>query len=243
MKGIILAAGRGSRMGALTDALPKCRTVLHGKELIQWQLDALRAGNVRDIAVVRGYLGDTFDFDLTYFENERWAQTNMVMSLVAADAWLEADACMVSYSDIVYSADAVKRLWDAPGDIVMTYDPNWETLWSLRFDDPLSDAETFRLDGSRVIEIGNRAKAASEIEGQYMGLVKYTPKGWAQIKAYLSSFSQEDVDRMDMTKLLQGLIASGVHVHATPIADAWFEVDSETDLQTYETRCKAIANG
>ena len=34
MKGIILAAGRGSRMGTLTKNLPKCRTRLHGKELI-----------------------------------------------------------------------------------------------------------------------------------------------------------------------------------------------------------------
>ena len=54
MKGIILAAGRGSRMGVLTDNLPKCRTILHGKELIQWQLEAMEEASIKEISIVRG---------------------------------------------------------------------------------------------------------------------------------------------------------------------------------------------
>ena len=60
MKGIILAAGRGSRMGAGTDKLPKCRSVLHGKSLLQWQLDSLSQAGVNQVGLVRGYLGETF---------------------------------------------------------------------------------------------------------------------------------------------------------------------------------------
>jgi len=238
MKGIILAAGRGSRMGVLTRDQPKCRTVLHDKELIQWQLDALTSASIEEIAIVRGYLAETFDFDLTYFENKRWSETNMVMSLYAAREWLENDICITSYSDIVYSSDAVKRLIDADGDVVMTYDPNWKDLWSMRFDDPLSDAETFRLEGDRVVEIGNHASSIEEIEGQYMGLVKYTPKGWAQVAEYFRKFSQDELDKLDMTSLLQGIIHSGVIVNTVPIKDKWFEVDSETDLRSYELNFK-----
>ena len=48
MKGIILAAGRGSRMGVLTDERPKCLTVLAGRTLLEWQIEAMRkAGIVR----------------------------------------------------------------------------------------------------------------------------------------------------------------------------------------------------
>jgi L-glutamine-phosphate cytidylyltransferase len=238
MKGIILAAGRGSRMGALTNDQPKCRTVLHDKELIQWQLDAFGNAAIEEIAIVRGYLAETFDFDLTYFENKRWSETNMVMSLNAAREWLESDVCITSYSDIVYSSDAVKRLIDADGDVVMTYDPNWRDLWSMRFEDPLLDAETFRLEGNRVIEIGYRASSIEEIEGQYMGLVKYTPKGWAQVAEYLNNFSQDELDKLDMTTLLQRLIDAGVVVNTVPIQDKWFEVDSEADLRSYESNFK-----
>ena len=238
MKGIILAAGRGSRMGALTQDQPKCRTLLHDKELIQWQLDALTGASIQEIAIVRGYLAETFDFELTYFENKRWSETNMVMSLNSAREWLDSYTCVTSYSDIVYSADAVKRLIDADGDIVMTYDPNWKDLWLMRFEDPLLDAETFRMEGDRVVEIGNRASSIEEIEGQYMGLVKYTPKGWTQVAEYLNNFSQDELDKLDMTTLLQGIIDSGVVVNTVPIQDKWFEVDSETDLRSYESNFK-----
>ena len=43
MRGIILAAGRGSRMKHLTSERPKCMVKLQGKPLIEWQLEALRA--------------------------------------------------------------------------------------------------------------------------------------------------------------------------------------------------------
>ena len=55
MRGIILAAGRGSRMKHLTSERPKCMVKLQGKPLIEWQLEALRAAGIDDIAIVTGY--------------------------------------------------------------------------------------------------------------------------------------------------------------------------------------------
>jgi choline kinase len=234
MKAIILAAGRGSRMGLLTHEQPKCRTVFHGKSLIEWQLEALRGAGINQIAIVRGYLAETFDFDVTYFTNERWISTNMVMSLAMAADWLRSDECLVSYSDIVYSADAVKRLMSSDGDIAITYDPDWLNLWQLRFEDPLSDAETFRLLDDKVVEIGNRAQSLAEIQGQFMGLLKFSPEGWDRVESFLSESSPDIRDKMDMTRLLQNMIQKNVNVIAKPIGDLWFEVDSEEDLLKYE---------
>ena len=107
MKGIILAAGRGSRMGDLTSNLPKCRTVIFGKELIQWQLDALTSAGVEDISIVRGYLNKTFEFKVNYFDNKRWADTNMVSTLISANKWLKAETNIISYADIVYSKSSI----------------------------------------------------------------------------------------------------------------------------------------
>jgi len=242
MRGIILAAGRGSRMGSLTNDLPKCRTVLFGKELIQWQLDSLHDAKIKNVAIVKGYLPETFDFNLKYFENERWQDTNMVSTLLEANDWLENYACIVSYSDIIYSSDAVNTLINAKGDITITYDPNWYDLWSMRFSNPLSDAETFKLRGSLVSEIGNKANSIGEIDGQYMGLIKITQDGWKSIQNYLTDFSHQDIDMMDMTTLLRGLIDSGINVYAVPISDLWMEVDSESDLKIYEKEYKNYFN-
>jgi L-glutamine-phosphate cytidylyltransferase len=243
MKGIILAAGRGSRMGSLTKNLPKCRTLFLGKELIHRQLDALENPEIDQIAIVRGYLADTFDMDVKYFENYEWETTNMVSSLLVARSWLESNECVVSYSDIVYSANIVSKLVATKGDIVITYDPNWLNLWSLRFKDPLIDAETFRLDGDRVIEIGNRANSISEIQGQFMGLLKFSAKGWGLISDYLEKYDDDSIARMDMTKLLQGLIKQGNEIIAAGIDEPWYEVDTESDLEIYAKSLKNSSSG
>ena len=56
MKAIILAAGRGSRMGNLTAKHPKCMTVLFNKKLIEWQFLSLNHTSISEIGIVTGYL-------------------------------------------------------------------------------------------------------------------------------------------------------------------------------------------
>ena len=237
MKAIILAAGRGSRMGGLTSEQPKCMTVLGGKPLVQWQLDALRGGGIEKVAIVRGYLPETFCLPVHYFDNRRWADTNMVLSLAEARPWLRETPCVVSYSDIVYGQDTVARLVAADGDIVITYDPHWRKLWEMRFDDPLKDAETFKIDGTgHLLEIGRRAKSMDEIGGQYMGLLRFTPRGWQQVEDFLTTLTSEQADQLDMTSLLRQLLDRGVKIFTVAIDEPWYEVDSESDLRLYQQK-------
>lgn len=218
-------------MGNLTDELPKCRSLLHGTELIQWQLDSLHEAGATSIAIVTGYLSDTFDFDLAYFHNSRWAETNMVRTLMEAEEWLRQDTCIVAYADIVYLPQAVSDLAASPADLAITYDPRWLDLWSRRFDDPLDDAETFRLIGEHLAEIGGKPVTIEEIEGQFMGLLKFTPAGWASIRRYLDTLAPETLDKLDSTSLLKDLLRAGTSVHAVPVTTPWAEVDGEHDLR------------
>ncbi len=57
-KGIILAAGDGDRLGSLTLTHPKTMLLVNGVALISHPIKALAAAQVRDIAIVVGYLGD-----------------------------------------------------------------------------------------------------------------------------------------------------------------------------------------
>lgn len=233
MKAIILAAGRGSRMGKATQNSHKCRSILHGKELIQWQLDSLMEAGIKDIAIVTGYLSETFDFDLTYFHNSKWSETNMIRSLLKADDWLNKDTCIVSYADIAYFPQPIYDLMETKDDIAITYDPNWIDLWSRRFTDPLQDAETFRLQGSYLDEIGAKPASFDEIEGQFMGLIKFNPRGWSKVKSKLSKLPVEKLNRLDSTGLLQNLITDGLMIGAIKVNSPWAEVDGEKDLLLY----------
>jgi choline kinase len=236
MQAIILAAGRGSRMDKLTQDSPKCLVQFAGKSLLNWQVESLKTAGVSSVTAVCGYMAEKIKLEgLKKLMNSRWNETNMVQSLVEGQSLLKAETCIVSYSDIVYSPDAVRRLILAEGDIVITYDKNWLELWSKRFEDPLSDAETFRVDENGVLlEIGNKAANISEIKGQYMGLLKFSPNGWGRVESFLSGLTPQERDKLDMTSLLKGLIACNTVINTVPIADSWFEVDNGNDLMVYE---------
>jgi L-glutamine-phosphate cytidylyltransferase len=236
MKAIILAAGRGNRMGALTEERPKCLTPISGEPLLSWQIKALKMAGVKEIGVVRGYKSDKINIDgIFYFENERWNETNMVRSLVCADEWLKNDICIISYSDIIYPSDTIVRLMKSEGDIVVSYNTEWLRIWQARFDDPLEDVETFRIDDmGKLLEIGKIPKHIGDIQGQYMGLIKFTPSGWSEANRVLSSFSAIDCDSMDMTSFLHEIIHAEILVRTISICGRWFEFDSESDIRAYE---------
>lgn len=241
MRAVILAAGRGSRMKDLTEDRPKCLVELAGRSLLDLQCAALRTGGATEIGAVTGYRGETLQGrGLHLFSNPRWAETNMVMSLTAALSWLRAAPCLVSYADIFYPAETVRRMIAASGEIVIAYDPAWLALWQARFADPLADAESFAIDADgRLTDIGRKVATLAEITGQYMGLLKFTPKGWAEVEAFLAGLDPAQRDKLDMTGLLSRLLRAGIRIDTVPTAPGWGEVDAETDLDYYAAEVAA----
>ncbi len=235
MNAVILAAGRGSRMARLTDKQPKCLIKLGGKTLLDWQLDAIKSGDIDDIFVVRGYKKESLsDQRFKTFDNPRWNETNMVMSLVHATSVLRQSDCVVSYSDIVYHPDIIHALTKAEGEINITYDTLWYELWAARFVAPLNDAETFRVEDGCLTKIGEKTEIMEDIQGQYMGLLKLTPKGWNVIENFLATLTKQQLDNLDVTAMLRLLVNADVSIHCVPIDARWCEVDSESDIKLYE---------
>jgi L-glutamine-phosphate cytidylyltransferase len=236
MRAVILAAGRGSRMGHLGDDRPKCLVEFEGKPLIERQIAALRRGGAQEIGVVRGYRAEMIDFPgISYFVNERWAETNMVMSLATASPWLRSGPVIVSYADIFYRSELVRGLADAPGQLVISYDRDWRRLWTRRFVDPLADAETFRIDAKgQLLEIGAKTTRIEDIEGQYMGLLKFTPQAWSAVEALLSTLDAPIRDRLDATGLLRRLLTGKKIPIGTFGTDGqWGEIDNPEDVELY----------
>jgi choline kinase len=236
-RAVILAAGRGSRMGKFGDDRPKCLIELEGKPLLERQIAALRRGGVDEIGVVRGYRADMIDFPgLFYFMNERWAETNMVASLATAAAWLHStEPVIISYADIFYRSELVRGLAAAPGQLVIGYDPDWRRLWIRRFANPLADAETFRINAAgQLLDIGGKTTRIDDIEGQYMGILKFTPPAWSAVETLLSALEAPTRDRLDMTGLLR-LLLKGRHLPIGTFGTdgQWGEIDYPEDAALY----------
>ena len=234
---VILAAGRGSRLGALTDLSPKCLTIVAGRTLLDWMLDALSQSRIEQVLIVGGYGYESLvayqSPRVSTICHERWSQTNMLGTLQVADAWLAAQPCVIAYSDIAVLPTHIARLRTAPNDIVVANNMRWHSLWAERFNDVLDDAENFAADAGALRRIGGRAASLTEICGQFMGLIKTTPKGWAQLNAVL--LNDPALARTgDTTKLLARVLEIDVPINALDCEGGWVEIDSPSDLEVVE---------
>ena len=93
---IILAAGRGSRMGNLTDNKPKCMVKINNKSVIQRTIEVLKYKNINNIVVITGYNSDklrrhlnAIDKNIKIIENKIWNETNSIFSMFLALHYLK----------------------------------------------------------------------------------------------------------------------------------------------------------
>lgn len=234
MKSILLVAGRGSRLGEMTNNKPKSLIELNGKTLLQRAVDALKEGGISEIAAVGGYRSEMIKpYAHKLFINEHWNTTSIFSSLICAREWLRSEPCIVSYGDIFYSPSLVRSLINSVGEINLTFDPNAVNLWEMRNEDPLSDLESFRIDNGRILNIGEKIGSLKEVQGQYMGLFKITPKAWGWIEDYTSALTPHEITRIDMTKLFSLLISSGHDIFGTENSYPWGEIDTPNDIAVY----------
>jgi len=61
MQCVILAGGRGTRLGSLTEDRPKALVDIAGRPFLEYQLELLRTGGVSEIVLCVGYLGSAVE--------------------------------------------------------------------------------------------------------------------------------------------------------------------------------------
>ena len=124
--------------------------------------------------------------------------------------------------------------------LAVAYDKKWLDLWRARFEEPLDDAESQKIgDDGRIIEIGRNVRSLSEIEGQYLGLLRLTPEAMKWIRN-LTSAEEGLASRLDMTSLLNRLILAGRRISGVSTSGNWCEIDTPHDLVVAE---KLVAGG
>ena len=143
MRPIIIGAGRGSRLNALTDGQPKCYIRVGGRRILDWILEALAAAGLETPVFVGGYRIEQIQADypdLIYCHNANWQHNNILASLFCAEEYM-ADGFVCSYADILYRPTVVRRALEHEGDIALCVDTDWRTRYVDRSQHPEDDAE------------------------------------------------------------------------------------------------------
>jgi len=243
MKGIILAAGQGVRLSPLTDDKPKCMVEYNNKMIIDYILDSMTACGVTEQIIVNGYKKEVLENhveqrNVVTYSNEKFASSNMVSTLFCAEHEMN-DEIVISYADIIYKNEVLQALLDSTADIACVVDTKWKELWLQRMDNPLDDAETMKIDkDENIVELGKKPQGYSDIEAQYIGLIKVSSKALPLIRDFYHSLDKKadydgkDFDNMYMTSFLQMIIDKLMPIQAVRINGGWLEIDSVSDLKS-----------
>jgi choline kinase len=257
-KAVIVAAGRGRRLGPETDEIPKCMVRVAGRAILHRQLEALRAAGADDLVIVRGYLGERITTPASrpgslpgslprlvprFVENPDWAENNILASLMYAAPELSG-GFLFSYSDIVFAGEHAKRVAEAPGAVALVIDRRWRDAYVGRELHPVSEAELARVeetpDGPRVTRVGKRLVSAEEAAGEFIGLARFSPEGAAALSAVwrealargleLPFGAAATLRNAYLSDALNALAERGVPLVPVFVDGRWREIDTEEDL-------------
>lgn len=236
---IILAAGRGSRMGVLTKNKPKSFVKIGNKKLIDKVLENFEKLGFKKIIIITGYKSDQFEQfkKIQKIKNKKWKTTNIFGSLICADKILSKYTCIISYADIFYEKEAIQilnRSKKRKGIVLLSY-KHWKKYWKKRFTNPLSDLETFVSNNkNELVEIGNRTNSYKKIKGQYMGVFRIDPLSWNKIKQKLF-IETKNLTKIDITALFQLIIKKKIcNIYVENYQKNWFEIDNIKDYKLFK---------
>jgi phosphoenolpyruvate phosphomutase len=245
-KAIVLAAGFEPQLLPLTRDRPKTMLDVKGRTILERQVEALGRIGIRDVVVVRGYQKEQVSAPgVRFVDNDRWAETGELYSLLSADAEL-AGPCLVMYGDIIVEEQVLEKLVRQAADVAVVVDRAFPD--TLRAGEPLPpgplDLVVTELPphgrrfvapeaGTRVLRIGPDVPP-EEAHGEFIGLAMLSAAGVQALRTVhgeLAAQRAEGLERSSLTHILQAMIDRGHPVVAVDIHKGWMEIDSFDDYR------------
>ena len=238
---IIIGAGRGSRLNALTDDQPKCYAPIGGRRIIDWMLAALADAGLETPVFIGGYRIEQIQTDypqLTYCHNADWPNNNILASLFCAEEYM-GDGFVCSYADILYRPAVVRRALEHEADIALCVDTDWRARYVDRSEHPEDDAEKIAATGDRVLQV-NRTIPAVEASGEYIGVARFSAEGARRLRAHYQRVQAEyagqiwkdgtPFEKAYLIHLFQAMLTAGEPLHMVATDGGYMEIDTEEDF-------------
>lgn len=126
MKAVIIAAGKGTRMGPLTENRPKAMLPIANRPLLEHIIVSIKAAGIKDFLIVTGYLrgkiidyfgdGEKLGVNIEYIEQQSQKGTADAISVVKNSV---TERFLVTNGDVLAGIPDIKNILDAKGEVVL----------------------------------------------------------------------------------------------------------------------------
>lgn len=220
---VILAAGRGRRMGPATARRPKCLLPVGPGTLLDHQLEMLAAASVAKVWVVSGYRAEQVRRAAAgraeTIHNAHWSRTNSLYSL-----WLCRDrvrgSLVVLNADVLAHPGVLVRVLATPGS-AFAYDS------TSGHDDEHMKVE---LEDGR-LRCMDKCIAPERVRGENVGILRFDRPAAARLFVELDSLVAAGRGDLWMAAAVER-VARRFPVRGVDVADLpWCEIDFPEDLR------------
>jgi choline kinase len=231
---IVLAAGRGTRLGPRAKAIPKPLIEVHGQSLILRMLHELSGVGVRRAVVVVGHLGEALEsavrgWDLPlgveFVMAPDFATTNNSMSLLAAASYLREGAWIVE-ADVLVEPGVLAH--------VAGLHPQADAVWITAPFLPTYDGCCLRADDTgRIVDLSIRRRPfPGPPPGTHksVGLVRISSGFAPRVIASLEAFRDRGETGVYYDLVLRTLLSSSQFRAGSIGSRFWIEIDDQDDL-------------
>ena len=225
---LILASGKGTRLGSLTKSKPKCMVNVNNKSILEYSIPIFKY--FKKILIVVGYKKEKIMNKINYvkyIENKDYKNTNMVESIFKAKRFIN-DNLVIIYSDIIFDKNIIKDILSFKNN-VMPVNGNWLKLWKLRMDNKkiYEDAENITISDGKISEIGGKIKHNLP-KFQFMGILKIVKKDYHNLFKFYKKIKNK---KIDFTRFLnQAIKKKIIKIKPFKTRKFWLEIDSKKDF-------------
>ena len=227
---VILAAGRGVRLGALGLPRPKGFIELGGRPIIERSLDCLAQVGVARVVIVTGHQADFYRElasrrpEIELVHNERYVDSGSMYSLYLARGRVGEDFLLLE-SDLIYERRALDTLAAHDGEALLV------SGWTQSGDEVYVEARGDRLTGLSK----RRAELSGEVIGELVGISRLSRRCLRAMCAHGERVFRETLK----LEYEQALVAAAreTPVRCAVVPDlAWAEIDDASHLERARNR-------
>jgi choline kinase len=227
MNGIILAAGKGTRLNGV-DLKPKCLFEVGGQTLLERQIAAFREARIDNVVLVLGFEAERIQrrcpANTSFVMNTRFEETSSLYSLSLARDYL-TEGFVVLNCDVLFHPQLLTRLLSAPFDDALLVD------LVDKQNNHLGDEEMkVKVDNGVVVDIRKDLDPA-EADGENVGMVKFSSQGAQRLLDEMDALLTRGGER-DWAPRAFREFALRYPLHAISTEDyPWIEIDFPEDYR------------